>query len=415
MKEPKMTKMMVFAMVGFFIMMFTPLVCHGDSAEVLPKGIFSFDTAYYHYFDVKKRYNQDGKEEALAADYNTSLNSRVFLDLVAFNPFTGGNATLGRSQVDFTVMLNKLEFSLYYGLTDKITVGVLVPYDFYRNRVNASLDNSTATVGKNPFLKALRPLSVPGTQRLTTEDVQNLLGRGLDIDGDGKIDISGKGYKRVKTWSESGVEDIELLGRYQFYNKGDWRLAFTGGVRPPTGQVDDPDNLADLQFGDGQTDILLRFHADFLGIKKLLLNGTIRYDIQLPDREEKRVPSSVDLPLTTNREKVSRNLGDILQLEFMGRYGFTQSLSGGVKYLYVKKAKDHVHGDLGFNYTSLEDETNFEHHNAFVFLGYSTLQMYNEKKFPVPLGFKLEYRNRFAGKNNAMKSQYIALTAGVYF
>ena len=179
--------------------------------------------------------------------------------------------------------------------------------------------------------------------------------------------------------------------------------------------MDDPDNLTDFQFGDGQTDLLLRFHADFLGIKRLLLDGTVRYDIQLPDKENKRVPSRVDLPLTANREKVKRDLGDVLQLEFMGRYDFTKSFSGGVKYLYAKKLKDHVEGNLGFNYSSLEDETNFEHHNAYLFITYSTLQMYNEKKFPVPLGLKLEYRNRFAGKNNALESQYIALTVGVFF
>jgi hypothetical protein len=415
MKETKRVKGIFLGMTGLLVLMLTPLVCHGDSAEVLPKGIFSFDTAYYHYFDIKERYNPEGKAEDLAVDYNKELNSNVFPALAPLNPFVGGNATLGRSVVDFTLVVRKLEFSLYYGLTDKITVGVLAPYSFLKNKVDASLDSSTANVGKNPYLNSLAPLYVPGTQPLNTNDIQNLLGNGLDINGDGKIDIAGFGYKQVKTWSGNGFEDIELLGRYQFYNKGDWRLAFTGGVRLPTGQVDDPDNLTDFQFGDGQTDILLRFNADFLGIKRLVLNGTIRYDIQLPDRQEKRVPDAVDKPITANKEDVKRNLGDIIQLEFMGRYDFTQGLSGGLKYLYVKKFKDHVDGNQGFNYSSLEDETNTESQNIYVFLGYSTLPIYIEKKFPVPLGLKLEYRNRFAGKNNALKSQYIAFTAGVFF
>jgi len=291
-----MTRKMASGWMGLIVMIFTPLVCYGDSAEVLPKGIFSTDAAYYHYLDINKRYNPHGKAEDLAVDLNTQLNSKVFPSLAAMDPFTGGNSTFGRSNVDFTLIAKKVEFSIFYGLTDKITIGFLIPYDFFRNEVNASLDNTTATVGKNSTLRRLLPLSVPGTVRLTTNDVHALLGKGLDINGDGRIDVPGFGYKPVKTWTESGAEDIELLGRYQFYNKGDWRLAFTGGVRTPTGQVDDPDNLTDISFGDGQTDILLRFNADYLGIKKLLLNGTIRYDIQLPDNEKKRVPNSVDVP-----------------------------------------------------------------------------------------------------------------------
>jgi len=95
---------------------------------------------------------------------------------------------------------------------------------------------------------------------------------------------------------------------------------------------------------------------------------------------------------------VERDLGDILQLEFTGRYDFTECFSGGLKYLYVRKFKDDIEGNRGFNYSSLEEETNTEHHNAFVFLGFSTLKMFNEKKFPIPMGLKLEYRNRFAAR-----------------
>ena len=186
-------------------------------------------------------------------------------------------------------------------------------------------------------------------------------------------------------------------------------------MRLPTGKVEDPDILQDLALGDGQTDLLLRLHVDFLGIKKLCLDGTVRYDIQLPDKQTKRVPDSVDHPVTANKEVVKRNLGDIFQFEFMGKYEFAQPLSGGVKYLYVKKAKDHIDGNMGFNYSSLEDETNMEHHNAFVFLEYSTLPMYTEKKFSVPLNLKFEYRNRFAGRNNATKSQYLAFSADFFF
>ena len=413
MKTNVMVKFILYAMAVLFTAV--PLVCYADTAEVLPKKVFDVGTTYYHYFDINKRYNQDGKPEDLAKDFNTNLTSKVFPALSPLNPLVGGTASLGRSVVDFTLIYRWWEFTLAYGLTDRLTLGVLIPLNYSKTEVNAFLDSSTANVGKNPFIKSLAPLSAPGTARLTTSDIQSLLGRGLDINGDGIIDIPGYRYKPVKTWSGKGIGDIELLGKYQFYKNANWRLAFVGGVRLPTGEVDDVDNLVDVPFGDGQADILLRLHADYIGIKKLCLNATMRYDIQLADKETKRVPSSVDLPITLNKEKVDRNLGDIVELEFMGNYAFTQWLSGGLKYRLTKKFKDKVDGDMGFAYSSLEDETNFMGQMAFAFLGFSTIQMYFDKKFPVPLSLKLEYRNRFAGKNNATKSQYLSFSFDVFF
>jgi hypothetical protein len=293
-------------------------------------------------------------------------------------------------------------------------LGVFVPFNQSKNEVNAFLNSSTANVGKNPFINSLAPLFAPGTVRLTTSDIQKLLGRGLDINGDGKIDIKGYGYKPVKTWSDTEIGDIELLGKYQFYKNDHWRLAFVGGVRLPTGKVDDIDSLVDVPFGDGQTDIILRFYGDYLGIKKLCLNATVRYEIQLPDKEKKRVPDRVDLPITINKEEVDRNLGDIVSLEVMGNYSFTQCLSGGLKYRFTRKFKDHVDGRRGFAYSSLEDETNSRSHLAFAFLGFNTIQMYFDKTFPVPLSLKLEYRNRFAGKNNVTKSQYLSFSLDIF-
>jgi hypothetical protein len=413
MKTKVMAKFILYAISFLFVAV--PSVGYGATAEVLPKRVFDLGTTYYHYFDIHKRYNQDGKAEDLAADFNKDLTSQVFSALSALDPFVGGRANLGRSVVDFTLIYRWWEFTLAYGLTDRLTLGVLVPYNYSKNDVSASLDSSNANVGKNSFLNSLAPLSVPGTQRLTTDDIQDLLGQGLDINKDGTTDVQGYGYKRVKTWSDNGIGDIELLGKYQLYKSDHWRLAAVGGVRLPTGEVDDIDNLVDVPFGDGQTDIILRFHGDYLGIKNLCLNGTVRYDIQLPDEEKKRIPSSVDRPVTADKETVDRDLGDIVELEFMGSYSFTKYLFGGLKYRFTKKFKDDVDGDMGFAYSSLEDETNFKGHMGFAFLGFNTTQMYFDKTFPVPLIFKVEYRNRFDGKNNATKSEYLSLSLDVFF
>jgi hypothetical protein len=414
MKMMKMKKSMVFSTTFVFLFILIPMVCFADTAEVLPKGIFYFDTIYYHYFTIIKRYNPDGNTEPLAIDLNTDLNSSVFSDLALLDPLVGGSASIGRSVVDFSLHIKNFEFSLYYGITDKLSFGVMVPYYFLKNSVHASLNSSTANVGKNSFLNSLAPLFVPGTVPLTTDDVQNLIGKGLDINGDGITDIKGFNFKRVETWADRGLGDIEITGKYQFFKNSNWRLACVGGVRLPTGQVDDPDNLVDIGFGDGQTDLLFRLHTDYIGIKNLLLNATIRYDLQLPDHELLRVPANVDQPVTANKETVKRNLGDVMEFELMGSYEFTKQFSGGLKYRYTKKFKDDVE-DNGRDIISLEDETNPTGQMFFITLGYSTVNMYLEKKFSIPFSVNLAYRNRFAGTNNFNKSQYISLDLTVFF
>ena len=99
----------------------------------------------------------------------------------------------------------------------------------------------------------------------------------------------------------------------------------------------------------------------------------------------------------------------------MGNYSFTPQVSTGIKYHYTKKFKDSVNGDKGLAYSSLEDETDSTSHMILLSLGYNTLQMYMDKKFPVPFYTNITYRNRFAGTNNVTKSQYLSLNLGFYF
>lgn len=397
-------------------------VALGDSAMVLPKGVSSINVSYYNYFDIDERYDPDGDSEDIAIDYNADLNSTVFSALALLEasnggPLPDGTATLGQSNVDFTLKYRWWEIAYAYGLSDRLTLGVLIPYNNSENDVNAVVDSSAATVGiipVSPYLVPSTNVGGPGTP-LTTQQVQDLLGAGLDADGDGSVDIPGFGYDPIESWSDSGIGDIELLAKYKLYDENDWRLALTGGVRLPTGEVDDPDNLVDVPFGDGTTDLIVRFHTDYVGVDKLFLNATLKYDIQLPDEEIKRVPADVNLPLTANKEKVDRDLGDVLELELLGNYSLSRDWSVGLKYRYTRKFKDQVDGDLGFDYSSLENETDFTSHMGFFMVGYSTVQRYMDEKTGIPFDLNLAYRDRFAGTNNVTNSQYISIDFSMYF
>ena len=108
-------------------------------------------------------------------------------------------------------------------------------------------------------------------------------------------------------------------------------------------------------------------------------------------------------------------IGDIFQIDTSATYQFLPGLNFALRYLYGTKMKDRVSGSQDYNYQSLEDETDWTEHVFFVGLGYSTIPLYQEKKFSVPLTVNISYRNRFAGSNNVNKSEYIGINIAVFF
>jgi len=386
---------------------------YADDASVLPKGIFKTKMKGKFYFNVDEKYGAGGGTEGVADDYNTPLNSSVFPDLSLVEAGFGlppGFANIGSSVIDFDFDFNLYEFDFFYGLTDRLSIGIHIPYWDVKNNVDARVDNTNATVGANPFLgqpgdpfggAPLIPVALGGVP-LTTDQVQNLL-------------VEQFGYKRVDSWSGSGLSDIEIGARYQYLKTKNWRLSFTGIVRLPTGEEDDPDDLMDYALGKGAYALLFNFNQDYIGIKNLVINTTFRYELYLPDEETLRILYDVDKPITPYKEKVDRDYGDIIELEVSGTYEFVPGWKFSLLYKYGFAFENDIDGDLGYDYSSLEDETDYSEHEGIIGLSYSTIELYKQKKFAVPLTASISYRNRFAGSNNILKSQYISLGLQVFF
>ncbi len=395
-----------------------PSVIYADSAGVLPKGRFSFNSSGKYYFELEHRYSGDGGSrgdvEDIATDFNAVLDGR-FLG-------TATTENVGNSIVDFQLQYSTLEFSFLYGITDKLSAGVIVPYWWSRNKVKAAIDTSNATLGKTVtgtgFGVPIAPFGTFGDEvPLDIEDLQDILGGGLDVDGNGTVDVPGNGYKRFKSWSGEGIGDIQAGFKYQYLKTKNWRLAFTGGSFFPTGEEDDADNLVDFRpFGSGTFIPFLYSHNDFTGIENHVINGTVRYNLSLQDDNvELRIGTDVNRPLGT-KERVRRDWGDIVEIEVSDTYtplkGFNVSALYNFEFQYKN---DRVSGDAGLNYASEEKETAFKSHNILLNLSYSTIPLFMEKKFPIPLDGYVEYRYKFAGRNNSLKSQYISFGLSLYF
>lgn len=402
--------------------------CQAEDAMVLPKGRFMTCLDFQIYPSWSKQYNDQGNEEDLDVDYNRDLDKQVIPALAGFETpvISAYKASLGHSIVDFkkeSVITNIL---LSYGVTDKFSLGLKVPYWNFTTKVKTALDNSTATVAKNPAYSPSLPTSpsnsplVPkyavtqaqfdALSKLTRDDILNLLSDGIpDLGPAGK----GYGYKRLETWSDSGLGDIDLALKYQYLKNSLWRLGLQGGVRFPTGQEDDPDNLVDYGFGGGSYDLFLALQNDYIGFKNLVLNGSIRYTNQLPDNTVLRTPKDINQPLTDNKDLVDRDQGDILEMEFSTIYSFPAGFGLNATYGAFMKAQDSVKGASG-HFTSLEAETSQIGHTFLVGASYNNISRFQQKKAWVPFQVSLSYWDRFAGRN-MNKASYYSVKGALFF
>ena len=419
---------------GIFPLFFSASVALADSASVLPKGRSSASVENLFYFPTTQRWNSNGNAEDIAAAFdNRVLNSSVFPGLLP----PGQN--IGTSFVKFEYNYNILDFGFSYGITDRLTAGIDIPQYTVHNKVGASLNASNATLGlrTGPGVGVCSgpvvPLLCPNSRRFTTEDVQQLLGPGIPGVS------SGFGFKRVQDFRADGLGDITAALKYQYLRTEDWRLAATLGARFPTGRQDDPDNLADIPWSPGNYAVLLRLHHDYvisnlwkgrpaaetpiLREGDLVLDFTFRFDWNLPTDVTVRV-GTPDNPITTNRERVTRDFGDKFEFELSGKYELVQGFSVSALYKYGFKLEDRITSNpMGFPVQLLEKDTDSTEQLYIITFAYSTLPLYLEKKFPFPLGIFLSYRDRFAGSgpSNAsspsqiLKTRYISLGFQVPF
>jgi hypothetical protein len=373
-----------------------------DSAAILPVNVSRVYGDFFHYQPTTQRYNADGDREDLAFPFtNATLDSSVLTNLAPLDPFVGGTASIGDVAVAYKYDIDILDAGYSYGVTDKWTIGFHIPYYWITNKVNTSFSSVTANVGLDPGTGACCIPIASGGQALVTGDVQNLIG-------------SEYGFSPIETWQAEGIGDIELGGKYQFFLQESSAFAITSGIRIPSGYEDDADDLNDVAWSYGNYALLVRLHYDYLVSNlwsgrptklhqmvptagDVIVNLTFRYDYMLPDSRVMRIGDTPDQIFTNNRERVSRDLGDLFNLEVSAKYQATETIAFTAVYTYGFKTKDEISGDLGYNYESLEANTDSSQQIVILGASYSTLAAYRDKQSAAPMEFSIAWRDRFKG------------------
>ena len=422
---------MVFFIVGTGPMLAAVAVVYADSAVVLPKGFAFFNLENRYFLPTKHEFDDNGKSVKIGEPFSQDLNSSLFTALPA-------GASLGTSQVDIERHFNMIRPLIAYGLTDRLTIGAIIPYIWAKNKVHAQVDSSNATIGKSSigagFGFPLVPLVGPGSNPfgdatpLNEDDIQGLLGDGIDVNGDGVIDQQGQGLKPLETRESEGLGDIEFGGRYQYFRSEYFRAATTILAIAPTGKMDDRNDLVDIPLGDGNWAIRFQFQQDLLkqqdglaknlgfpGVGDFSINTKFEYLYNFSDHRTVRVCTD-NIPVCTTTARVRRKVGDIIEAEIQGNVGILTDgliLIGG--YTYTHQSKAHFSGKTpGLPYGDLAIDSESVIHEFMAGLTFSAVPMVVKKQFPLPFVANVQYRYRPAGKN-VFDTNAIWATLSVYF
>src|SRR6185295_20017628 len=80
---------------------------YADSAVVVPKGYFYFNFEDRWGLPTQHQFNNNGDRVSIGTPFSRDLDSQVLTPLQGLNPFVGGNASLGTSQVQITRSVNE--------------------------------------------------------------------------------------------------------------------------------------------------------------------------------------------------------------------------------------------------------------------------------------------------------------------
>jgi hypothetical protein len=386
-KGLKRLKVLLMIKVLFMTLLYAPL-SYADDAQVLPEGRFRLRIRGL-YTNYDERFNPQKNREPIGVDFDkVNVNNSVF---PALPP---GPLTLGITSFNSKVEEFAYPIYLAYGFTERVSLGIVIPVLNIKRKVNFSI--SGGNVGFLPGTTILLPTcdiqpAPCAPAPVDTEDAQTIL----------ESPAFGLELKRLKGFNRTGIGDIRFGFKHLYFKTEHLRLAYSLSLRLPTGEPNDPDDLLDIPFGDGQSDIVLELHNDLLPSEKTILNLYIRYTLQLPDHEDMRIQKSANEPIVpkANKENMRRNLGDYFESEVMFGYRITESVNLGLSYYFLYKGRDGIESPTNSDTESLENETDKRGHTVRMSLGYSTFPAFLQKRFPFPMEFIVEGSKVLKGRN----------------
>ncbi len=392
----------------------TPFIL--PTAKVLPKGVrnLSYKGAIVN---ASRKFDETGQNVVLADPFFQPLSFQKIIEGET-DPAQRGliedtmnalGADLSESFGDTTGQVNaKVNAHIpvfAWGITKRITVATVIPI------LKSSVNIDTGVIQQNATLhkKMIADIQSKGASSKVVEFIEKM---NQPINEK----LAEYNYDPLQNENKTELGDIRILTKFQALNNEKNRLTLTGGVTLPTGRDQNVNKAVDIISGDGQTDIVLGADYDFLLNEKLTLTVGTLYTLQLPDRNAERIPTRVDSKLSADIDQVTkRKLGDIWMLAGAASYGY-KGFQAALGYNFQVRQRDRYTGDKfsDSRYYWLGEDTKQRMHAALASLGYNTIHLFKQKKFPVPLAVALTHTRVLGGENVVNDSLY-AVDMSLFF
>lgn len=372
--------------------------------DTLPKGVRLLAFRQVQTSDIENEFSKEGRRESLS--FNQSLTSKelseikgadiYFDELKKTSPAAYEMFRVGRYEIDTHAQLQVQGFGVAYGLTERLTTFVSIPY--YR----ASVLMDVKRTESNNYQDVANQLNQSGQESDTAYLLNQLTSQLPDADGQllQTVLVRNYEYKPIGSWNAKGLGDVELTGLYRLT---DWKssgLATSFGVTLPTGRVNDPDILQDMAFGDGQTDLFLEFGGGIsIMERKLDLDASLRYTYQIESHKTLRIPESEKMQFSSEKGEFNEKLGNMWNSDLMVSYKTHSWLQfqAGHEFLFEGSP----------NYSSPYQEANQilglrsgeSYHIIKTGLKLSTVELYQMAKFSMPMSVQLLARKTVTGRN----------------
>jgi hypothetical protein len=394
MKGPKRS---IFGLVALTAALFITLPTFAENTQVLPKGRSSINLGYFQD-GITREFDNGGDNRELGYALNhvdiTAMANALLLQKTGPLPFP--ILDHANTFLDARADVYGAALSYQYGVTDKLTVGVGVPY-FIKARGDVSFGINMGFTA--PAISAgIDDLILASTTPIGM--VQNFLHQEL-------------GYKKISPWDGApGIGDVVVGGKYRFLNESLIKSALTGFVSIPTGTPDNEKNLLDIAYGSGSYIAGLGLIADITPADWLTWSASGGYVFDLPyDRGvfvlDKKNPVFFKSEFPTIHEFGAFNRGDYYYFET----DLALSPGGGIKpyvgYRYLQAQSDTIDGQV-------MPKTERISRKLIVGLSASTVEAYVDKKALLPMIFNL-YAEPVQTGRNVEQDARVFLTATILF
>ena len=388
-----------------------------DSAKVLPGGVRNVNVKNVQT-TVSQTSDARGSVQALGAPFEkaytfqkavdaetNAIKRQMMLGLLG-NYAIATDDTLVEMHADVVSKVQIHALIASYGITDRLTLALAVPY--YQARVAQSL-------GAHPTEKAqllIDSLDANHNDKAAAKAMSQKLNHFLDAMND---KLRANGYAAIGDWQGSGIGDVVLGAKYQYLDSSYLRVASSHGFSFPTGRVDDPDNLLDVEFGTGSLGLFNAVLADQPVGQGFFFNEYFKYTHYFPSAKRMRLIRDDERVDGIQADKVGFQLGDQIEIGTSLQYEADFGLVMGLGYSYSQKFADTYYVTLNeASKAALESGTNIVSPYIETKIGYSSLSAFQRKEIAVPFTIGLEYRKNVATRNAKIKD-IVLLDSNIYF